>query len=666
MTGLHDGLSPTLMREVRARQPFLFKWCVFALALVYVTSYKRVDVRQRALETISLRNEAKMHRIRKRAAIETDSQITKSELLRLQPYEDLNIIKTEQSSQGFLVEKLQETYKNIPVFDGALTVEVSKDGILTGGATGTLIQDIERDLPDVNTRLSKDMALDIAVKAEVDENRRSDIGDEKIELWIYPWEDSKAKLVYYVQYLIETEPAKRPTMIIDAQSGEILERFSALENICSSDSVKGFGGNVKQGKIEYGKYPYCIQPTQKCLLENEYVRVVDMNESENETSTTQETISYQCSTGLNDTDKGAFSPSLDAFFYGTIVAKMYEEWIVLRVHFGKDVDNAMWNGKNVSFGDGDYMFYPLVSLDIVGHEIGHGVVDQNSNLFYMRQSGGINEAFADILGESAVAFFSESNVDWNIGKEVTRQMPFLRTFENPELDGSIAHVDNYTAEQVPHRLSGPFRLAFYNIVAKHNVSFRNAFRAFDRTNKLYWHHMSTYQQAGCDVIKAAYDLGLNVGIFQKSFSAIGVTDCFTLENIPYLTFNRTSSGIKVSEDSHPIFKFKTPLWTANVSVLTTSTEGDVEIRVSDQSDFSCNQSSTIVSNKKLTFEPDGGVDIYIELYAATNNTLNVDLLVSYECNESWKPNMTEYSFDTMLSYCVYHFECGLPMPEGFC
>jgi len=96
------------------------------------------------------------------------------------------------------------------------------------------------------------------------------------------------------------------------------------------------------GMRTYGSMPYCLTPTIKnetCYLENEYVRVVDMLNNDNSTIT--ETASFLCDLGYGDSINGAFSPATDAFFHGTVVAKMFEEWfgetplldkIVLVVH----------------------------------------------------------------------------------------------------------------------------------------------------------------------------------------------------------------------------------------------------------------------------------------------------------------------------------------------
>ncbi|MCV5736521.1 M4 family metallopeptidase, partial [Escherichia coli] len=92
---------------------------------------------------------------------------------------------------------------------------------------------------------------------------------------------------------------------------------------------------------------------------------------------------------------------------GKVVYDMYKDWLntapltfqlQMRVHYRKRYENAFWNGSSMTFGDGASYFYPLVSLDVSAHEVSHGFTEQNSNLIYSGQSGGINEAFSDMAG----------------------------------------------------------------------------------------------------------------------------------------------------------------------------------------------------------------------------------------------------------------------------
>jgi Zn-dependent metalloprotease len=113
--------------------------------------------------------------------------------------------------------------------------------------------------------------------------------------------------------------------------------------------------------------------------------------------------------------------------------------IVSTVNFGsdpQDADNAAWVGEaqQMIYGDGGQIFRPLAyGLDIVAHELTHGVIDNTSQLIYQGQSGALNEAFADIFGVLA------AKTDWTVGggtvKSPPYPVPILRSLKDPTLGG---------------------------------------------------------------------------------------------------------------------------------------------------------------------------------------------------------------------------------------
>jgi Zn-dependent metalloprotease len=94
-----------------------------------------------------------------------------------------------------------------------------------------------------------------------------------------------------------------------------------------------------------------------------------------------------------------------------------------RVHYGRRYSNAYWSNACfcMTYGDGDGVNVgPLVSLDITGHEMSHGVNANSANLIYSGESGGLNEANSDILG-TMVEFHAnnaQDTPDYMIGEEI--------------------------------------------------------------------------------------------------------------------------------------------------------------------------------------------------------------------------------------------------------
>ena len=132
------------------------------------------------------------------------------------------------------------------------------------------------------------------------------------------------------------------------------------------------------------------------------------------------------------------------------------------VHFedvvGVGLDNAYWDGSSMKYGDGLTLFKPLVSLDIAGHEMSHGVTEHTANLVYAGESGGLNEATSDIFGAMVEYFANNAGdpPDYMIGEKVMKSgTGALRYMYKPSKDGP-SHDCWYigTAGLDPHYSSG--------------------------------------------------------------------------------------------------------------------------------------------------------------------------------------------------------------------
>jgi Zn-dependent metalloprotease len=74
--------------------------------------------------------------------------------------------------------------------------------------------------------------------------------------------------------------------------------------------------------------------------------------------------------------------------------------LLATVHYGRDYDNAFWDGERMVFGDGDGEVFGrfTASLSVIGHELAHGVTQYTAGLVYEGQSGALNESFSDMMG----------------------------------------------------------------------------------------------------------------------------------------------------------------------------------------------------------------------------------------------------------------------------
>jgi len=111
-----------------------------------------------------------------------------------------------------------------------------------------------------------------------------------------------------------------------------------------------------------------------------------------------------------------------------------------RVHYGNGYVNAFWDGTKMTYGDGDGTeFGPLVSLDVAGHEMSHGVTEHSANLSYSGESGGLNEATSDIFGTMVEWYAANPNDlgDYLIGEEFDLKNHLgFRRMDKPSSDGA--------------------------------------------------------------------------------------------------------------------------------------------------------------------------------------------------------------------------------------
>lgn len=146
-------------------------------------------------------------------------------------------------------------------------------------------------------------------------------------------------------------------------------------------------------------------------------------------------------------------------------------------HYGSSYNNAHWNGTQMYYGDGDgTRFSPLGgALDIVAHEMTHGVTDFESDLVYQNESGALNESLSDVFG-AAVESWADGGISgdtWKIGEDVFTPATAgdaLRYMNNPTQDGSSKdyYPERYTGTADNggvHYNSGISNLAFQRLVA---------------------------------------------------------------------------------------------------------------------------------------------------------------------------------------------------------
>jgi len=113
--------------------------------------------------------------------------------------------------------------------------------------------------------------------------------------------------------------------------------------------------------------------------------------------------------------------------------------LIASVHYGVDFDNAFWDGSQMVFGDGDDRIFIgfTKALDVIGHELTHGVTQYEANLEYQDQSGALNESMSDVFGSLVKQYAlkqTAADADWLIGSGILApgiQGVALRSMKEP-------------------------------------------------------------------------------------------------------------------------------------------------------------------------------------------------------------------------------------------
>jgi vibriolysin len=453
-----------------------------------------------------------------------------------------------RTAHGTLKTREQQTFRGVPVYGRNVVVEHDGSGNVLG-VNGEISRGIGHDIASVTPAISGARATAL-LRAHagllpfgvgVNGVRDSDIQNAKSDLYVYA-EGNRARLAYVTSFFVDRNGAPtRPMAIIDANTGEVIQHWEGLTTkgkpgggggVTGTPALAtGAGGNLKTGQYVYGT-DYAalavIQSGSTCYMQNPDVKTNNMASS----TRTGTLWSFICPNSSGDAANGAYSPINDAHHFGSVVHDMYNNWLgapplsfslVMNVHYGRNYENAFWNGSSMNFGDGASYFYPLTSLDVTSHEISHGFTEQNSGLQYSGQSGGMNEAFSDMAGEAA-EYFDRGHNDWLVGAEIIKNGTALRWMCTPTLDGrSIDNAANFTSSMDVHYSSGVYNKAFCTLAKSSNWNTKKAFEVFAHANTMYWTATSTFKSGACGVESAADDYGYSRSDVAAAFNAVGVT-----------------------------------------------------------------------------------------------------------------------------------------------
>jgi Zn-dependent metalloprotease len=218
------------------------------------------------------------------------------------------------------------------------------------------------------------------------------------------------------------------------------------------------------------------------------------------------------------------------------------------VHYSKNYVNAYWDGTQMVYGDGDGVNSTMLGLsaDVTTHELTHAVTENESNLTYSGESGGLNEAMSDIFGAYCESYasgtWSTSDAVFMVGDDIwTPATPgdALRYMFDPAKDGASLDFWTSSAGSVDvHYSSGIANLAFTLLSrgGKHPrgksttvvpaIGTQKAGAIYYRGNTEYFTASTKYAQAKTYLEQAAKDLygagSAELASVSASYEALGV------------------------------------------------------------------------------------------------------------------------------------------------
>ncbi|WP_328503255.1 M4 family metallopeptidase [Streptomyces sp. NBC_00457] len=367
-------------------------------------------------------------------------------------------------SDGTQHVRYDRTYRHLPVLGGDFVVHLAPDGTYRSVSRATR-QAVA--LPSVTPKLSGPRAADLAANAL----RAANLGETLRKLTSRPQLVVDAlhgapKLAWRTDATAQDSlgnPVAR-TVLTDAVTGEQIDAWDVLET-ATGDGESLYSGTVPLETTASGSTYALKDPTRGSTYTGDAANKTDL------CLLTTICLSRAPSTVFTDTDNhwgtgtttDRASAAVDAQ-YGTDVTWDYYENMhgrsgirgdgvgsYNRVHYGTRYNNAFWDDSCfcMTYGDGDgTQLGPLVSLDVAGHEMSHGVTSATAALTYSGESGGLNEATSDIFG-TLVEFYAgnaKDPGDWLIGEKIVRSglgRDALRYMDRPSKDGNS--VDCWSA-----------------------------------------------------------------------------------------------------------------------------------------------------------------------------------------------------------------------------
>jgi thermolysin len=365
---------------------------------------------------------------------------------------------------GRVHERLNQVFKGVPVFGGQVARQMDGRAIVT--VSGRIYEGIDLD---VAPQISPERAAEIAVsRSGAGANVHGDT-----TLGILPVAGGSYRLVYRMEVRSDWDIRE---VHVDAKTGEIVRSFSKIQTSWAIGQGTGVLGGLRKMSTDATSSTFRAvdllrpMPSYTLSFPGTPRRLNDFLNSG---------LLFNSDIATDSDNVWTDGPTVDAHVYQGYVNDYYFKRYGRRglddhnleidgiVHplarsqvnnqppdvVSTYVNNAFFCCDGVMlYGDGDGRIYTYLAggLDVVAHEMSHGVTAFSSDLVYQDESGALNEAFSDIMGASVEFFYQPvgtgpEKADWLIAEDVVLVPPgYLRSLSNPN---AVRDPDHYSLRQ---------------------------------------------------------------------------------------------------------------------------------------------------------------------------------------------------------------------------
>ncbi|WP_375764898.1 M4 family metallopeptidase [Archangium gephyra] len=483
---------------------------------------------------------------------------------------DLVATRSRVDEQGVTHLRYGQTKNGLPVVNEELVLHVAADGIITA-VNGTA-----RDGEIVSSKAT--ISPDAARVVALDSTSGRHLASEGTRLvYVRSTQDGKLKLAYEV--LVTGEGADMPIrdlVYVSAKDGSLVQRNSKVHSLLNRKVYSANNGTTLPGTLKRSEGGAATGDAH-----------VDGN--------------YDKLGGTYNCYKNNFNRDSINNLGATLIST---------VHYSTNYVNAYWDGTQMVYGDGDGVQSGMLGLsaDVTTHELTHAVTENESNLTYSGESGGLNEAMSDIFGAYCESYASgtwaTTNAVFMVGDDIWTPATAgdaLRYMYDPAKDGvSLDYWTSTAGSKDVHYSSGIANLAFTllskggthprgkSTVAVTGIGVQQAGAIFYKANVDYMTASTTFAQAKTYTEQAATALGYSATSVSQAWQAVGVG--VVVASTP-LTNGVATTGISGAAGSQKFYYLDVTAGRASSFVMSGGTgDADLYVKIGSQpttSSYTC-------------------------------------------------------------------------------